>query len=326
MAGRRVALSSLAGGRVEEVPGHDAPTPVRLTPEQIAPTPLNKRTNFGTPDELAELGESIRRRQLSHVVVVTRARYLALYPEHEVRIGAAAYVLVNGERRWRAARQIQLPRLDAMIREDLADSRTDLLEAVIAENIDRLNLDPIEEAHSVEELVTECGSAATAARQLHRTEGWVSQRRSLLRLTPEIQARVQAGEVPVRIARSIASVPPGDQEAALKNAAERKSADRASRRREPRRKDPDTPATGPGPGPGPESGSGPEPGPGAAGQAGSPQPSDGAAAADGSAGRADSGPGGGPGLPWDSPALLAEMIRSRLTDEALAELLRLLAA
>ena len=239
MAGRRVALSSLAQDPVEEVPGHSTGTPIRLAPDRIARTPLNKRTSFGTPDELTELGESIRRRQLAAVVVVTRARYLALFPEHQDQVGTANYVLVNGERRWRAATQVQLPRLDAVIREDLADSRADLLDAVIAENIDRKNLDPIEEARSVEDLVAEAGSAAAAAKQLHRTEGWVSQRRALLRLTPEIQARVQAGEVPVRIARSIASLPPEDQEAALKDAVDRQSAERAARHREPRRRTPE---------------------------------------------------------------------------------------
>ncbi len=322
MAGRRVALSSLADEPVEDVPGHSAATPIRLAPDRLARTPLNKRTNFGTPEHLTELGESIRRRQLAAVVVVTRARYLSLYPEHQEQVGTADYVLVNGERRRRAATQVQLPSLDAMIREDLADSRADLLEAVIAENIDRLNLDPIEEARSVEELVAESGSAVAAAKQLHRTEGWVSQRRALLKLTPEIQARVQAGEIPVRIARSIASVPPDDQEAALQDTIERQSAARASRRREPRRKDPDAPATEPGPEPGP----GPGPGHDAVRQAGSPPPDDDSAAANSRTGTADAGPGPRPDLPWDSPAVLAEMIRSRLTSEVLAELVRLLAA
>ncbi len=319
MAGRRVALSTLAAAPVETVPGHSAAILERLDPARIAPTPLNKRTNFGTPEELAELGESLRRRQLQPAVVVSRERYLAQYPEHEEQIskheeqaGPADYVLVNGERRWRAARQVGLPRLEAMIRDEIADSRAALLEAVIAENIDRRNLDPIEEAHSVEELVTECGSAAAAAKHLHRTEGWVSQRRALLKLTPEIQARVQAGEVPVRIARSIASVPPDEQEAALKDAVNSQPAKRASRRREPRRQDPEDPPADP------------EPGPGTVGQAGSPTAPADRTAVNEEADAAD--PDIGEDLPWDSPAALAALIRSKLTPGTLAELLQLLAA
>ncbi len=321
--GRRVALSNLATATVEAVPGHSAAILERLDPARIAPTPLNKRTNFGTPEEMTELGESIRRRQLQPVVVVSRERYLAQYPEHEEQIskheqqaGPADYVLVNGERRWRAVRQVGVPRLEAMIRDEIADSRADLLEAVIAENIDRRNLDPIEEARSVEELVTECGSAAAAAKHLRRTEGWVSQRRALLKLIPEIQARVQAGEVPVRIARSIASVPPDEQEAALKDAVNSQPAKRATRRREPRRKDPEDPPTDPGPGQ--------EPGPGAVGQPGSPAAPAGRTAVTEEADAAD--PDIGEDLPWDSPAALAALIRSKLTPGNLAELLQLLAA
>jgi ParB family chromosome partitioning protein len=326
MAGRRIALSSLAADPVEEIPGHGAGTPIRLAPDRIAPTPLNKRTNFGTPDELTELGESIRHRQLAAVVVVTRSRYLSLFPEHQDRIGTADYVLVNGERRWRAASQVKLPRLDATIREDF-DSRTDLITSVAAENLDRLNLDPIEEAHSVEELVAECGSAAAAAKELHRTEGWVSQRRALLKLTPELQARVQAGEIPVRIARSIASVPPGEQEAALNDAVGRQAAKKQARRREaagrePGGQHPDATAAAPQPAVAAPAGPAPEPaGPGPAATA---PPANRPAARSG--GTEATGTGSGADLPWGSPATLAELIRSRLTAENLAELLRLLAA
>jgi len=229
------------------------------------------------------------------------------------------WVCFNGERRWRAAAEVHLPRLDAIIREDI-DSRVDLLDAVVTENIDRLNLDPIEEAHSVEELAAECGSAAAAAKQLRRTEGWVSQRRALLRLTPDIQARVQAGEVPFRIARSIASIPPDEQETALKDAVDGQAAKRESRRRERRRKDPESPS--PGPEPEPE----PEPGPGTGRQASSPPAP--AASADPTSVNGQAGaacPDAGGDLPWDSPATLAELIRSKLTPENLAELLQLLA-
>jgi ParB family chromosome partitioning protein len=335
MNGRRVALSSLAAGPVETVPGRSAAILERLDPARIAPTPLNKRTNFGTPEELAELGESIRRRQLGPVVVVSCERYLALYPEHEEQIreheeqnGPADYVLVNGERRWRAARQVELSRLEAMIREEIADSRAGLLEAVIAENIDRLNLDPIEEAHSVEELVTECGSAAAAAKQLRRTEGWVSQRRALLKLTPEIQARVQAGEIPVRIARSIASTPPDGQESKLADALERRSANPATRRR------PRHPEEGPADRLGPAGSRRDEPGVDAsaasdrtaAGEASGPQPASGISDEAGLAWRP-----GTPGaftavkdVPWDSLPDLADLIRSRLTSDNIAELIGLL--
>jgi ParB family chromosome partitioning protein len=247
-SGRRTSLAALATVPVEVVPGHAAPILERLRPSQIAATPLNSRTNFGAAEELAELGESMRVRQLQPVAVVSRADYLRLWPDHEEAIGPADYVLVNGERRWRAATQVSLPAIDAIIRPQLADSRPAFLDAIFTENIDRKNLDPIEEARAVEEMVTECGSAAKAAERFRRTESWVSQRRALLRLTPELQDRVRSGELPVRIARSIASLPPGDQETAWHEARGAEQARRGDRRQARSQDDGGSPAVQPGPG------------------------------------------------------------------------------
>ena len=229
-SGRRTSLAALAEVPVEVVPGHAAPILERLRPSRVSATPLNSRTNFGSSEELAELGESMRVRQLQPVVVVGRADYLRLWPEHEESIGPADYVLVNGERRWRAAVQVSLPTIDVIIRPQLADSRPAFLDAIFTENIDRKNLDPIEEARAVEEMVTECGSAAKAAERFRRHESWVSQRRALLKLTTELQDRVRSGELPVRIARSIAALPAEGQEEAWREAREAEQARREDRR------------------------------------------------------------------------------------------------
>jgi ParB family chromosome partitioning protein len=302
--GRRVALSALADAPVEDVPGHSSATLVRLRPAQIAPTPLNSRSNFGTPEVLAGLGESMRVRQLQPVVIVARADYLRLWPEHDAKVGTADYVLVNGERRWRAARHTGLDRLDALIRPEVADSRPAFLDAIFTENLDRQNLDPIEEARAVEEMVTECGSATAAAERFRRHESWISQRRALLRLTPDLQGRVRAGEIPVRIARSIAAVPAGQQEAAWQAARAAEAEQRAERKqsRAPRSRKPaasqadegaaDPAATNPGPPP------------------------------RALAARDDSGEA----IPWHSPKDLAGIIRARLAPAAVAELATLLSA
>lgn len=86
--------------------------------------------------------------------------------------------------------------------------------AVTLQPMDAPAIDAIEEARAVEEMVTECGSAAKAAERFRRHESWVSQRRALLKLTPPLQNSVRSGELPVRIARSIAALPADDQEAA----------------------------------------------------------------------------------------------------------------
>jgi ParB family chromosome partitioning protein len=248
MPGRRVNLAALAGETVEEVPGHGAATLARIRPSQVTPTPLNSRSDFGTDEALTELGESLRIRQLQPVVVVARGDYLRLWPEHEEQVPESSdYVLVNGERRWRAAVQVSLPVLDALVRPSLADSRPAFLDAIFTENIDRKNLDPIEEARAVEEMVNECGSASQAAERFRRHESWVSQRRALLKLTPPLQDSVRSGELPVRIARSIAALPAAEQETAWHSAREAEQAKRDGRRQAPGRRSGGKPAPQPNP-------------------------------------------------------------------------------
>lgn len=204
MAPRRRTLADLANDEVEDVPGSSEPLLTHIPVDQIAPTPVNTRTDFGPPEKLAELGESVRVRQLQPVVVVPVKRYLALFPEHEEQVKAAAYVLANGQRRWLAVREVKLPTIHALVREDskIVGSRADFMDAVFSENIDRQDFNPIEEARAVEAMVAECGSAEVAAERWRKSPGWISQRRALLKLTPELQALVISGELPAWIGRS----------------------------------------------------------------------------------------------------------------------------
>ncbi|GCD96929.1 ParB/RepB/Spo0J family partition protein [Embleya hyalina] len=204
MAGKRTSLASLAGEKVEDVPGRSTPTLVRLKLESIVPTPLNPRTNFGTPEDLAELAGSMRRRQLQPVVVVSRVLYLKLFPEHTDEVGSATYVIANGERRFRAATHGGLGVIEAVIRDEVAASRREFLDAVLSENIDRKNFDPIEEAEAVEAMVLEFGSARNVAEHRGKHEAWVSQRRSLLRLGPALRELVSSRQMPVEKARKLA--------------------------------------------------------------------------------------------------------------------------
>ncbi|MFI1585638.1 ParB/RepB/Spo0J family partition protein [Embleya sp. NPDC020630] len=204
MAGQRTSLASLAGHKVEDVPGRDAPTLVHLALEIVTATPLNRRTDFGTDDEQRELGESMRRRQLQPIVVVSRVPYLKQFPEHTDRVGAATYVVINGERRYRSAKRVGLATIEAVIRDGLTASRKDLVDAVLTENLDRKTLNPIEEAAAVEVMVAEFGSARAVAEHRGKHETWVSQRRSLLRLSPEMQQLVISRAMPIEKARKLA--------------------------------------------------------------------------------------------------------------------------
>ncbi|KNB50627.1 ParB/RepB/Spo0J family partition protein [Streptomyces caatingaensis] len=176
----------------------------------VAPTPLNPRRNFGTPEERTALGESMRRTQLTPCVAATRRAYTALWPEHDAALGDAAYVLLNGERRYRSALHVGLPTLDLAIRDDLATSREDLVNHVLAENLEREDFDVMERARGVRQLVATCaeqgpvGAQSRAAARLGRNRSWVTNQLALLRLPPEIQAMLSSGELPEREGRRLA--------------------------------------------------------------------------------------------------------------------------
>jgi ParB family chromosome partitioning protein len=203
----RVKLSAISTADTEDKPGASATVLVHLRVDTIAATPVNSRRNFGTPAELKELGESMRVRQLQPVVVVPRAAYLALWPDHADRIGTAAHILANGERRLRAAHIVRLETIEAIIREDIADGRTAFLDAVFTENIQRRNFDPIEEAQAVDALVAEFGTSQAVADHYGKSPGWVTQRRILLKLTRELQDLVSARKIPLAAAREIGKLP-----------------------------------------------------------------------------------------------------------------------
>jgi len=220
--GQRTNLASLAAAVGDHSPVEQAPAPrgqVSAPLFELTPNPRNPR------DDLSNLGDlaSIAEMQLQPAVVVSRAAYLRLYPQDTI---AAPWVVINGCRRLAAARKYGRTDLEIVVKDEIARDRATLVTAAISENVDRVDFDVIEEARAVEALVAECGRADEAARRLRKTEGWVSQRRALLKLAPELQAALRAGELAVRVARSLARVPLQQQVAAWQAALDKEAAAR----------------------------------------------------------------------------------------------------
>lgn len=213
-AGRRTSLASLAGQKVDDVPGKSDPLLLTLPLEKLVPCRFNPRRNFGTDEDLKEFGLKLKKRQLQPAVVVSRAGYLSLWPEEAEHIGAVPYVIANGERRYRGSLAAGLTTLNVVHNEDVAASRADFLDAVLSENNDREDLDPIERAIGIETMVAELGGADKVAAYYGKTKGWVSQQRKLLSLTENLQAAITSGEMPIRVGREIAGLPAAEQAAA----------------------------------------------------------------------------------------------------------------
>lgn len=199
-------------GRAKAIAQGDIPEYelVRLPLSDVAPTPLNPRRNFGTDEDKIRFGEELRVAQLSACVAVTRAAYLALWPDHENRIGTVDWVLVNGERRYRSGLHVGLEALDFVVRNDLATSREEFVNHLLKENLEREDFDVIERARGVQEMVTACsetserGGRSRAAERLNKDRSWVTNQLALLSLPDEIQMMLSSGEVPERDGRLLA--------------------------------------------------------------------------------------------------------------------------
>ncbi|MEV0529956.1 ParB/RepB/Spo0J family partition protein [Streptomyces sp. NPDC050439] len=199
-------------GRAKAVAQGDVPAYelVRLHLDEVAPTPLNPRRNFGTDDEKSRFGEELRQAQLAACVAVSRDAYLALWPDHEPQIGTAEHVLVNGERRYRSAVHVGLDVLDFVVRDDLASSREEFVNHLLKENLDREDFDVIERARGVQELVGICseqssrGARTRAAERLGKDRSWITNQLVLLELPHEVQYMLSSGDIAERDGRALA--------------------------------------------------------------------------------------------------------------------------
>ncbi|HEY8641837.1 MAG TPA: ParB/RepB/Spo0J family partition protein [Candidatus Dormibacteraeota bacterium] len=172
-----------------------------LALDQIRPSPEQMRRHFPA-DSLRELADSIREHGILQPVLV--------------RPLADGYELIAGERRWRAARQAGLERIPAVVREEAADDESLLLGLV--ENLQREDLDPIEEARGIQRLIDQFGlTQEEAATRLGRGRVSVNQALVLLRACPAVASATASGAISAAHARSLIGLPtPEDQERGLR--------------------------------------------------------------------------------------------------------------
>lgn len=170
----------------------------------IGPNPLQPRQSMDS-ESLAELAASIREHGLIQPLIVTRVER----PEGEVR-----YQLVTGERRWRAAQMAGLPTVPVIVRE--ASSRQ-MLEWALVENLQRTDLNPLEEAHAYRTLMVEFGlTQEQVAEEVGKSRAAVTNALRLLRLPGEIKEALLAEEISEGHARALLGLPtPEAQIAAL---------------------------------------------------------------------------------------------------------------
>lgn len=186
-------------------------TPAFARLDALAHNPHNPRSAY-EGEALDELAASLLETgQLQPVTVVSRDVFLAHYPDSTDAVGSARWVVLTGNRRFAAARKAGVPELAITVADRLGGQDPRLSEATLIENLHREALPPLLEARELQALVERHGSQEAAAKRIAKSQGWVSQRLSLLKLTPELQAQVDSRNLSVREARGVAGAPPEQQ-------------------------------------------------------------------------------------------------------------------
>ncbi|MFJ8856707.1 ParB/RepB/Spo0J family partition protein [Streptomyces sp. NPDC102437] len=211
VSARRQAVAAATGAATVGAPDSRLRT---ICLEQLVPTRFNPRQNFGTPEDLLEFGLKLKKKQLQPAVAVTREAYLKLWADEAALVGTARYVIANGERRYRASEAAGLGTLEVVVDDEVAKSKADFLDAVLSENNDREDLDPIERALGIQTMVEELGGKAKVAEHYGKSGGWVTQQMYLLSLAPDLQKLVSSGDLPVRETRALVKLSHAEQRAA----------------------------------------------------------------------------------------------------------------
>jgi ParB family transcriptional regulator, chromosome partitioning protein len=194
--------------------------------DRLVPDPDQPRKEFDTED-LGRLAASLKARgQLQPI----RVRWDE---------AASRWVVVAGERRYRAAIEAGLPTL-LCVEASADQSADDRLEDQLTENCIREDLKPVEQAHAFKALLDRKGwSYRELADHLHVSAGGIAQALALLRLPVPVQERVDAGALAPTVAYEIARVPDPEAQAELAARVEargmnRREATEAARRVRPK--------------------------------------------------------------------------------------------
>jgi ParB family chromosome partitioning protein len=165
----------------------DALVPQMIAVDQIRPSRQQVRSRFDA-EPLGELAESIRQHGVLQPLLVRRL--------------VDGYELIAGERRWRAARLAGLDHVPAVVRTDAGNDQQLVLGLI--ENLQRTDLDPIEEARGLRRLIEEFGlTHEEVAQRLGKHRVSVTQSLRLLGGCPAVQSAVGSGVITAGHARAL---------------------------------------------------------------------------------------------------------------------------
>jgi ParB family chromosome partitioning protein len=194
-------LSALIGE--EAVPTRGETAAARATHKLpiafLRPNKLQPRKRF-SPEELNDLADSVREKGVLQPILV-----------RPVRGEANAYEIVAGERRWRAAQMAQLHEVPVVVR-DMGDSES--LEIAIIENVQRSDLNSIEEAAAYYELMERFKfTQEKVAKEVGKSRSHIANTLRLLTLPEAVRALVREGTLTAGHARTLVGLPDAEKRA-----------------------------------------------------------------------------------------------------------------
>lgn len=191
-------LAALIGEMDKPAPAASAPrigADGRVPIEFVGPNPRNPRRSFAEA-ELADLAQSIREHGIVQPVVVRPAGHAG-----GVHAGGGRYEIIAGERRWRAAQRAGLAEIPVIIRD--VDDRV-ALELAIIENVQRADLNPVEEALGYQQLIDEHSyTQADLGQVIGKSRSHVANTLRLLKLPEAIRAMLVDGSLSAGHARTL---------------------------------------------------------------------------------------------------------------------------
>ncbi len=176
-------------------------TPQEVAVKHIVPNPYQPRKVFDE-EKLQELAASIKEHGVVQPLVVRKK--------------GRRYELVAGERRWRAAQIVGLVNVPVVIRKY---KDREMMEIALIENIQRHDLNPIEEAQGLRRLMTECNlTQEQAAEKIGRSRTAVTNILRILNLHEDVQKYIVSGELTMGQAKQLLMLPKMEQQLEVANA------------------------------------------------------------------------------------------------------------
>lgn len=163
---------------------------------KISPNPFQPRTEFG-PEEIQELAESIREKGLLQPILLRQHK--------------DGYQIVAGERRFRATQLLGRTSIPALVRDQLSDR--DMMEMALIENIQRVQLNAIEEAMAFEQLINACGiTHDELAQKLGKSRSAITNTLRLLKLDEPLKAMIKEGKLTAGHGRALLQTDPNKRQ------------------------------------------------------------------------------------------------------------------